>query len=129
MFGLGRKPVAKRVTRTLKRIKEELYRRINHDVYEVAAWLGRVVNGWLQLLRRSYQRSIPQYRFMRRLQRLWLKVLRRRSQKDRFPWERAGTCHDTVLAIDQNSTPLAECALCRQTLKVGAVCINVPARI
>ena len=87
MFGLGRKPVAKRVTRTLKRIKEELYRRINHDVYEVAAWLGRVVNGWFNYY------AVPtsaQYlnKFMCRLKRMWLKVLRRRSQKDRFPWER-----------------------------------------
>ena len=46
-----------------------------------------------------------------------------------LPVGEAGTCHDIVLAFDQNSTPLAECALCRQTLKVGAVCINVPAWI
>ena len=86
-FGLGRKPVAKRVTRTLKRIKEELYRRINHDVYEVAAWLGRVVNGWFNYY--AVPTSIRYLnKFMRRLKRMWLKVLRRRSQKDCFPWEK-----------------------------------------
>ena len=36
-FGLGRKPMGKRVNRTLKRIKAELRRRMHHDVYEVAA--------------------------------------------------------------------------------------------
>ena len=46
-FGLGRKPVAKRVKRTLKRIKDELRRRRHHDPHEAGRWLGRVVNGWL----------------------------------------------------------------------------------
>ena len=46
-FQLGRKPVAKRMRRTLKRLKEELRRRMHHDVEETAEWLGRVVNGWL----------------------------------------------------------------------------------
>ena len=43
-FGLGRKPAAKRMSRTLKRTAEVLRRRRQH---EVARWLGRVVNGWL----------------------------------------------------------------------------------
>ena len=46
-FQMGRKPVAKRMTRTLKRIKEELRWRMHHDVVATAKWLGRVVNGWL----------------------------------------------------------------------------------
>ena len=46
-FGLGRKPIAKRVTRTLKRLKERLRARMHEDVHETAQWLGQVVNGWL----------------------------------------------------------------------------------
>ncbi len=46
-FGLGRKTTAKRMRRTLKRIAEVLRRRRYHDLHEVARWLGRVVNGWL----------------------------------------------------------------------------------
>ena len=46
-FQLGRKPVAKRMTRTLKRIKEELRRRMHHGVEETGKWLGQVLNGWL----------------------------------------------------------------------------------
>ena len=46
-FGLGRKPIAKRVTRTLKRVKAKLRERMHEDVHDTAQWLGRVVNGWL----------------------------------------------------------------------------------
>ena len=46
-FGLGRKPIATRVTRTLKRLKERLRARMHEDVHETAQWLGKVVNGWL----------------------------------------------------------------------------------
>ena len=46
-FQLGRKPVAKRMTRTLKRIKEALIRRRHHNVEATAKWLGKVVNVWL----------------------------------------------------------------------------------
>ena len=84
-FQLGRKPVAKRMTRTLKRIKEALRRRRHHNVEATAKWLGKVVNGWLNYY------AVPTSflflsRFVDRLQRLWLKSLRRRSQKDRYQW-------------------------------------------
>ena len=86
-FGLGRKPAAKRVRRTLKRIGETLRRRMHHDLHQVARWLGRVVNGWL-----NYYAVPTSFRFLRgfilALKRAWLKVLRRRSQRDRFSWER-----------------------------------------
>ena len=84
-FQLGRKPVAKRMARTLKRIKETLVRRRHHNVEATAIWLGKVVNGWLNYF------AVPTsfrflHRFVRRLQRLWLGILRRRSQKDRYRW-------------------------------------------
>ncbi len=84
-FQLGRKPAAKRVTRTLKRITEALRLRW-HDRLEVTGrWLGRVLNGWLNYY------AVPtsfRYlaRFVARLKRLWLKAIRRRSQRDRFGW-------------------------------------------
>ena len=84
-FQLGRKPVVKRMARTLKRIKEALRRRRHHKVEATAKWLGKVVNGWLNYY------AVPTSflflsRFVERLQRLWLKSLRRRSQKDRYRW-------------------------------------------
>ena len=85
-FQLGRKPAAKRVSRTLKRIKEVVRRRRHASVGTIGRWLGRVVNGWLNYY------AVPtsfRYlaRFVHRLKRLWLKQLRRRSQKDRFGWD------------------------------------------
>ena len=84
-FMLGRKPVAKRMSRTLKRIKEALRRRMHDNVEETAKWLGKVVDGWL-----NYYAVPTSYlylnRFMVRLKRMWLSIMRRRSQKDRFSW-------------------------------------------
>ena len=87
-FGLGRKPTAKRVRRTLRRrIADVLRRRMHHDLHEVARWLGRVVNGWLNYY--AVPTSSPHLeQFIRILQRVWMNVLRRRSQRGRFSWQR-----------------------------------------
>ena len=82
-FGLGRKPIAKRVTRTLKRLKERLRARMHEDVHETAQWLGQVVNGWLNYY--AVPTSSPTLgEFAWRLKCLWLKTLRRRSQRTRM---------------------------------------------
>ena len=84
-FGLGRKPVAKRMNRTLKRIGRELRRRMHDDVMNTGRWLGRVVRGWLNYY--AVPTSYPHLsKFVRRLRRIWIRVLRRRSQNDRFSW-------------------------------------------
>ena len=81
-FGLGRKPIAKLVRRTLKRLKEKLRERMHEDVHETAQWLGKVVNGWLTYY--AVPTSSPTLRgFARRLLWIWLHILRGRSQKDR----------------------------------------------
>ena len=86
-FGVGRKPVAKRMTRTLHRIGETLRKRRHHDPREVGRWLGRVLNGWLNYYAvpgsTRYLRN-----FVQRLRKLWLAAMRRRSQKDRTTWSR-----------------------------------------
>lgn len=86
-FGLGRKPIAKRISRLLKRVKELLERRMHDSVHVTGAWLGRVLNGWL-----NYYAVPTSYRylqcFVRLLKDLWHRTLRRRSQKDRTSWER-----------------------------------------
>ena len=81
-FGLGRKPIAKRVTRTLKRLKERLRVRLHEDVHETAQWLGKVVNGWLNYYAvPTSSRTLGG--FVRRLEWIWLATLRRRSQRTR----------------------------------------------
>ena len=88
-FGLGRKPVGKRVDRTLRRMGAELRRRMHHNPYEVAKWLGKILNGWLHYY--AVPTSSPSLkRFAFRLRRMWLRVLRRRSQMDRTKLDKLG---------------------------------------
>ncbi len=96
-FGLGRKPVRKRMNRTLKRIKTELRRRMHDDVMDTGRWLGRVLRGWLNYYAVPTSFAHLQ-RFVWHLRRLWIRVLRRRSQKDRFSW-------DWLLAITNTLWP------------------------
>ena len=78
--------MASRVRRTLKRVKEILRIRMHDNVHVVGQWLGQMLRGWLgyYAVPTSY-RSLCQ--FVHRLRRLWLGVIRRRSQKDRSSWE------------------------------------------
>ena len=86
-FGLGRQPIAKRMSRKLRAIKQALKRRMHEDERETGQWLGQVLHGWL-----NYYAVPTSYHQLRRfrhyLQWLWLRTLRRRSQKDSFEWER-----------------------------------------
>ncbi len=73
--------------RTLKAIRAETRRRMHDKPVSVAQWLGRVLRGWL-----GYYAVPTSYRFLHRfvqtLLRMWGQVLRRRSQRDLFSWER-----------------------------------------
>ena len=87
-FRLGRKPVSSRVSRTLKRVGEVLRRRWHHDIWEVGRWLGRVLNGWLNYYAvPGSGRWLSTFRYQ--LVRIWMKAIRRRSQRARrFSWGR-----------------------------------------
>ena len=86
-FGLGRKPVAKRMSRTLKAIRAQLRRRMHADKVETGKWLGQVLRGWYNYF--AVPTSYPYLaRFEQRVKREWLTILRKRSQKDRYPRER-----------------------------------------
>ena len=85
------------MNRTLERIKRELRRRMHDDVMDTGRWLGTVLRGWL-----NYYAVPTSFRYLRqfrwRLRRIWIRVLRRRSQKDRFSWT-------WMLAISNNLWP------------------------
>lgn len=87
-FRLGRKPASKKTAGTLQRIREILHKRMHWDIWVVGNWLGKVLNGWLNYY------AVPgsaQWleKFKRRLLRLWMKVVRKRSQRaHRFNWKR-----------------------------------------
>ena len=84
-FRVGRKPSRKRVKRTLMRIKEELRRRMHLRKHEVARWLGRVINGWLNYYAVPGTSKFAKA-FENAVRLLMLRTLRRRSQKDATEW-------------------------------------------
>ncbi len=87
-FRVGRKPSRKRVRRTLRRIKEELRRRMHLSKHEVAQWLGRVINGWLNYYAVPGTSKFADA-FVNAVRWLMLRTLRRRSQKDATEWAEA----------------------------------------
>ena len=87
-FLVKRKSIAKRMRVKLQEIKQQLTRRMHGVVVEVGQWLRSVVQGWF-----NYH-AVPGNhhcldQFRTQVARLWLHVLRRRSQKGhRWTWER-----------------------------------------
>ena len=86
-FGLGRKPIGKRMRRTLQGLRAALRRRMHADVWETGRWLGQVLRGWLNYHAVPTSSRTLQT-FVYQVKRIWMRTLRRRSQKDRFSWER-----------------------------------------
>jgi group II intron reverse transcriptase/maturase len=87
-FTIKRKSIAKRLRAKLQEIKRQLVRCMHHAVAQLGKWMRSVVQGWM-----NYHavpgniRSLDQFRTQ--TARLWLHVLRRRSQKGRkWTWER-----------------------------------------
>lgn len=84
-FTIHRHSIAKRIRATLQAIKVKLHKRMHRPLGETARWLRRVVQGWL-----NYH-AIPSnsrriHRFVDEVTRLWLKGIRRRSQRGRHRW-------------------------------------------
>jgi hypothetical protein len=87
-FTVHRHSIAKRMRATLQAIKAQLRKRKHRPLGETARWLRSVVQGWL-----NYH-AVPGNshrigRFVDEVTRLWLAVIRRRSQRGRkWTWER-----------------------------------------
>ncbi len=86
-FMLKRITIAKRMRRKLHELKDELMRRRHHSIPEQGRWLGRVLRGHYAYF------AVPGNsdrinRFYNEVTRLWLRSLRRRSQRHRMPWTR-----------------------------------------
>ena len=110
-----------------KEIKAELRRRMHLPVPEQGTGWGR----WSRLLRlprRAHQLSVLG-RIPASRHRLWLRTLRRRSQKDRTTLEAGWRGWPKTSFQDRKSFIPGLCALCRQTPEVGAGCLNWARRI
>ena len=84
-FTVRRYSIAKRVRATLAAIKDRLRKRMHRPLGETARWLRSVVQGWLQYF------AVPGNtqrinRFVNEVIRLWLHVIRNRSQKGKHGW-------------------------------------------
>jgi RNA-directed DNA polymerase len=86
-FLLHRKTRRDRMTATLRDIKDELRRRMHTPIPQQGRWLRAVVQGFL-----AYHAVPTNFRaictFRYRVVDLWLRSLRRRSQKSSLTWER-----------------------------------------
>jgi group II intron reverse transcriptase/maturase len=86
-FQVKRKSRRDRMRAKLKEIKEALRRRMHQPIPEQGKWLRQVVRGYF-----AYH-AVPTNlsalgAFRHHVARLWLRTLRRRSQKDKFAWQR-----------------------------------------
>jgi group II intron reverse transcriptase/maturase len=88
-FTVGRKPVAKRMRKTLKAIKEVLMKRRHEPVPEQGRWVRSVVKGYFAYFAVPGTAVILSA-FRKHICRLWLRALRRRSQRKgkRLTWKR-----------------------------------------
>ena len=119
-FTIHRHSVAKRMRTTLQAIKANLRKRMHRPLGETARWLRRVVQGWL-----NYH-AIPGNsnrigRFVDEVTRLWLHVIRCRSQRGRrWTWERMHRLVRKHLPRPRILHPYPETRF-HARLKVGAV--------
>jgi group II intron reverse transcriptase/maturase len=103
-FLIHRKSRRDRMQAKLKEVKKELRKRMHQPIPEQGRWLAQVVRGYF-----AYH-AVPTNRasisaFRRYVVRLWHRTLRRRSQKDRFPWERMPRLADDWLPQPRNFHP------------------------
>jgi group II intron reverse transcriptase/maturase len=86
-FLVHRKSRRDRMRAKLAEVKKELRKRMHQPIPEQGRWLGQVVRGYF-----AYHavptNGLTVSAFRHHVERLWLRTLRRRSQKDCFTWER-----------------------------------------
>src|SRR5271154_1946632 len=103
-FLLKRITIAKRMRRKLREVKDELMRRRHHAIPEQGRWLASVLRGHY-----AYS-AVPGNsdrinRFYNEVTRLWLRALRRRSQRHRLPWTRMRRLSDRWLPPPKRMHP------------------------
>jgi len=95
-FLLKRRTRRDRMQAKLKEIKKGLRRRMHHPIPEQGQWLAQVVKGYFAY--HAVPTNWPALgAFRHHVKRLWVRSLRRRSQKDRFEWRRADKLTDDWL--------------------------------
>lgn len=96
-FMVARETSAKRMRATLEKVKTHLVRRRHDLIPEQVQWLKRVVQGHLNYF------AVPGncYKllaFLREVQKIWYKALKRRSQRNRLKWNKFSRFVKAVLS-------------------------------
>jgi len=95
-FVVRRKTRRDRMQTKLKEIKQGLRQRMHQPIPEQGRWLAQVVRGYF-----GYHAVPTNGRalsaFLHHVKRLWMRTLRRRSQKDRLTWQRIKKLADDSL--------------------------------
>jgi len=86
-FAVGRKTIKDRMVSKLKEIKSELRRRMHRPISETGRWLNRVLTGHLNYFSVPGNYNSLAYYF-NRVEWLWIRSLRRRSQRHKMTWPR-----------------------------------------
>ena len=88
-FRIRRQTSQKRFRRKLEEIKAELIKRMHEPLMNIGAWLASVIRGFTQYHAVPGNMKAPR-EFYTQVSRMWLRVIRRRSQKarKRWTWER-----------------------------------------
>lgn len=98
-FFVGRKSISKRMRSQLQEIKTELRRRLHAPLAETGAWLSRVLKGHLNYYAVPGNRPCLSW-FFWSVARIWMRMLRRRSQRARMSWAKFNRrCRRFFLAI------------------------------
>jgi len=84
-FDIRRTTIAKRMRATLSRIKQKLRQRMHQPIETQGRWLRRVIQGWFNYHGIPGNQDMLD-RFQTEIGRMWLRVLRRRSQRGRCGW-------------------------------------------
>ena len=86
-FTVHRKTIGKRMAAKLKQIRAKLRSRMHERVAGTLEWLRRVVGGYYQY--HAIPGNWARLRAFRKdVERMWFRMLRRRSQRSRMTWER-----------------------------------------
>ena len=88
-YRIRRKTIGKRLRRKLKEVKTELTKRMHDPLKDTGAWLASVIRGFTNYHAVPGNMKAPR-EFYTQIGRMWLRVIRRRSQKGkcRWTWER-----------------------------------------
>jgi group II intron reverse transcriptase/maturase len=89
-FTVRRKTIRKRMRAKLRQLKQELQQRMHDPIAQTGRWLRSVVQGYFNYY--AVPGNLDSLAvFRERLLGLWWRRLRRRSQRDRFSWNRTLT--------------------------------------